>query len=127
MVLRVFPCKFLQIQIAVISGHCRHYIIKICQTVTGMLTSQVYEFLYLIFGEFLLFSPTCAVPVSSTVFYLTAHCRVHVCDVRVISTGRHSTCYTQSPIIKNSPIKNDAQILGKFKERTLSRSKLRNA
>ena len=35
--------------------------------------------------------------------------------------------YTQSPIIKNGPIKNDAQILGKFKERTLSRSKLRNA
>ena len=35
--------------------------------------------------------------------------------------------YTQSPIIKNSPIRNDAEILGKFKERTLSRSKLRNA
>ena len=35
--------------------------------------------------------------------------------------------YTQSPIIKNGPKKNDAEILGKFKERTLSRSKLRNA
>ena len=35
--------------------------------------------------------------------------------------------YTQSPIIKNGPIRNDAEIFGKFKERTLSRSKLRNA
>ena len=35
--------------------------------------------------------------------------------------------YTQSPIIKNGPIRNDAEILGKFKERTLSRSKSRNA
>ena len=37
------------------------------------------------------------------------------------------THYTQSPIIKNGPIRNDAEILGKFKERRLSRSKLRNA
>ena len=37
-----------------------------------------------------------------------------------------SSHYTQSPIIKNGPIRNDAEILGKFKERTLSRSKLRN-
>ena len=35
--------------------------------------------------------------------------------------------YTQSPIIKNGPIKNGAEIFGKFKEQTLSRSKLRNA
>ena len=35
--------------------------------------------------------------------------------------------YTQSPIIKNGPIKNGAETFGKFKERTLSRSKLRNA
>ena len=35
--------------------------------------------------------------------------------------------YTQSPIMKNDPIRNGAEILGKFKERTLSRSKLRNA
>ena len=35
--------------------------------------------------------------------------------------------YTQSPIIKNGPIKNSVEIFGKFKERTLSRSKLRNA
>ena len=34
--------------------------------------------------------------------------------------------YTQSPIIKNGPIRNNAEILGKFKERTLSRSKIRN-
>ena len=45
-------------------------------------------------------------------------------DHSLISGGLN---YTQSPIIKNGPIKNDAQILGKFKERTLSRSKLRNA
>ena len=37
------------------------------------------------------------------------------------------TKYTQSPIIKNGAIRNNAEILGKFKERTLSRSKLRNA
>ena len=35
--------------------------------------------------------------------------------------------YTQSPITKNGPIRNDSEILGKFKERTLSKSKLRNA
>ena len=35
--------------------------------------------------------------------------------------------YTQSPIIKNGLIRNDAEILGIFKERRLSRSKLRNA
>ena len=35
--------------------------------------------------------------------------------------------YTQSPIIKNGPIRNDAEILGKFKERMLSKSRLRNA
>ena len=37
-----------------------------------------------------------------------------------------SSYYTQSPIIKNGPIRNNAEILGKFKERTLSRSKIRN-
>ena len=36
-------------------------------------------------------------------------------------------CCRQSPIIKNGPIRNDAEILGNFKERTLSKSKLRNA
>ena len=35
--------------------------------------------------------------------------------------------YTQSPIIKNGLIRNNAEILVKFKERRLSRSKLRNA
>ena len=39
--------------------------------------------------------------------------------------------YSQSPIIKNGPIRNDAEILGKFKEQMLSlmlsRSELRNA
>ena len=34
--------------------------------------------------------------------------------------------YTQSPIIKNGPIRNNAEIVGKFKELTLSRSKIRN-
>ena len=34
--------------------------------------------------------------------------------------------YTQSPIIKNGLIRNGAKILGKFKRRRLSRSKLRN-
>ena len=34
--------------------------------------------------------------------------------------------YMQSLIIKNGAIRNDAEILGKFKERMLSRSKLRN-
>ena len=33
--------------------------------------------------------------------------------------------YTQSPIIKNCPIRNDAEILGKFKERTVNRSKIK--
>ena len=41
--------------------------------------------------------------------------------------GKTNSDYTQSPIIKNGPIRNDAEILGKFKERMLSRSKLRNA
>ena len=35
--------------------------------------------------------------------------------------------FTQSPIIKNGPIRNGAKVLGKFKERMLSRSKLSNA
>ena len=35
--------------------------------------------------------------------------------------------YTQSPLIKNSPIRKDAEILGKSKERALDRSNLRNA
>ena len=35
--------------------------------------------------------------------------------------------YMQSPIIKNGLIRNDPEILGKFKEQRLSRSKLRNA
>ena len=38
-----------------------------------------------------------------------------------------SKLYTQSPIIKNGAIRNNAEILGKFKERRLSSSKLRNA
>ena len=33
---RVFPYKFLQIQIASVSGHGMHYIFKMCQIVAGM-------------------------------------------------------------------------------------------
>ena len=57
-ILRDFPCKFLQIHITSVSGSL-HFTFKICQTVAGTSTiSQFHEFFNLIFGRFLTFDPT---------------------------------------------------------------------
>jgi hypothetical protein len=57
---RIFPSKFQKIDLISVSGHCMHFILKICQTVAGIIsvTSQFHEFLNSIFGGILLFGPT---------------------------------------------------------------------
>ena len=56
---RIFPSKFQKIDLISVSGHCMHFILKICQTVLDIsMTSQFHEFLNSIFGVILLFGPT---------------------------------------------------------------------
>ena len=61
-----------------ISGHCKLFIFKICQTVAGISTTgQFHEFFNLIFGGFLLFDPT--LPFSSQLMR-----REHPCSSSVL-------------------------------------------
>ena len=52
---QIFPNKLQNLYITSVSGHCKHFLFKICQTVGSKSTT----FLHFIFGGFLLFAQLC--------------------------------------------------------------------
>ena len=59
MISRILSCKFLHIQIASVSGHSLHFILKTCQIVARTsIIRQFHEFFNIVFGEFLTFGTT---------------------------------------------------------------------